>query len=61
MKEWWKKKKARTRRARKDHNAYTKWDALMDVLFWVPELIILPFRLAFWLIRVVLGRFLDIT
>jgi hypothetical protein len=60
LKEWWKRKKAKTRKARKEYSAYTKWDALFDMLIWVPELIILPFRIIFWLVKG-LGRFLDIT
>ncbi|AVQ98191.1 hypothetical protein OBCHQ24_03840 [Oceanobacillus iheyensis] len=60
MKEWWKRKKAKTRRASKDYQHYTKWDVLVDILIWVPELIILPFRIIFWLVKG-LGRFLDIT
>ena len=51
MKEWWRKKKAKTRKARKSNDQYTFWDFVADVLCWVPELILLPFRLIFWMIR----------
>ncbi|MED4531785.1 hypothetical protein ABET51_03780 [Metabacillus fastidiosus] len=57
MKEWWNKKKNKMRKNRKDNGHYTFVDFILDVLFWIPELIILPFRLIFWLIRGV-GRFI---
>ncbi|MGG3805455.1 hypothetical protein [Metabacillus fastidiosus] len=57
MKEWWNKKKDKMRKSRKDNGHYTFVDFILDVLFWIPELIILPFRLVFWLIRGV-GRFI---
>ncbi|MGG3891767.1 hypothetical protein [Metabacillus fastidiosus] len=57
MKEWWNKKKDKMRKRRKDNGHYTFVDFILDVLFWIPELIILPFRLVFWLIRGV-GRFI---
>lgn len=61
MKEWWKRKKAKSRKARKDDAYYTKWDLLVDILVWVPEIILLPLRLLFWLLRAVLRGFLDVT
>ncbi|MED4399974.1 hypothetical protein ABET41_10410 [Metabacillus fastidiosus] len=57
MKKWWNKKKDKMRKSRKDNDNYTFVDFILDVLFWIPELIILPFRLVFWLIRGV-GRFI---
>ncbi|MED4462459.1 hypothetical protein [Metabacillus fastidiosus] len=57
MKKWWNKKKDKMRKRRKDNDNYTFVDFILDVLFWIPELIILPFRLVFWLIRGV-GRFI---
>lgn len=58
METWWEKKKAKTRRNKKSHDHYTFWDGVLDVLFWVPELFLLPFRLIFWLLRG-FGRVLD--
>ncbi|MED4452157.1 hypothetical protein [Metabacillus fastidiosus] len=57
MKKWWNKEKDKMRKSRKDNDNYTFVDFILDVLFWIPELIILPFRLVFWLIRGV-GRFI---
>ncbi|WP_208590794.1 hypothetical protein [Gracilibacillus suaedae] len=51
MKEWWHKKKAKMRKNQKNNGEYTFWDFLFDVLVWLPELILLPFRIIFWLIR----------
>ncbi|MFG6117836.1 hypothetical protein [Thalassobacillus sp. B23F22_16] len=44
-------KKKKTRRARKKKGDYTFWDGFFDLLFWVPELLILPIRLIFFLFR----------
>lgn len=51
MQEWWQRKKAKTRKRKKQNNDYTFFDVIFDVLFWLPELILLPFRLLFWLVR----------
>ncbi len=51
MKEWWRKKKAASRKSNKDSNKYTVVDFLLDVLIWVPELLFLPFRMLFWMFR----------
>ncbi|MED4399992.1 hypothetical protein ABET41_10500 [Metabacillus fastidiosus] len=64
MKEWWREKKEKrqkNRKNRKNSDRYTFGDFLLDVLDWVPELILLPFRILFWLVRRI-GRFiLDIN
>lgn len=59
MTEWWRRKKEKTRKHRNDHH-YTFGDFIMDVLFWIPEIIVIPFRILFWLFRG-LWRILDIT
>ncbi|WP_155593548.1 hypothetical protein [Lysinibacillus cavernae] len=46
MKEWWQRRKNK-----KNDNGYTFLDFIFDVLFWIPELILLPFRVLFWLLR----------
>jgi hypothetical protein len=58
MKEWWQGKKKRSRKSKKSNGDYTFFDFIFDVLFWIPELIFLPFRLIFWLFRGV-GRFIG--
>ncbi|MFD1019599.1 hypothetical protein [Thalassobacillus hwangdonensis] len=60
MFERWKRKKERTRKARKPEGSYTWWDGFWDVLFWVPELLILPFRLVFFVVRVIGRVFRDV-
>ena len=54
MKEWWKRKKERSRKFRKRNDHYTFFDFVLDVLFWIPELFLLPFRLIFWLLQIIL-------
>ncbi len=51
MNTWWKKRKAKTRRSRKHPDQYTFWDGFFDALFWIPELVILPFRIIWWMLR----------
>lgn len=51
MNEWWHRKKRKTRKSKKSNGDYTFLDFIFDVLFWIPELIFLPFRLIFWLLR----------
>ncbi|MCF6138990.1 hypothetical protein [Pseudalkalibacillus berkeleyi] len=58
MKEWWNRKKARTRKARKGKGRYTFSDLLVDVMFWIPELILLPLRISYWMLRG-LGRLIG--
>ncbi|MBG9694076.1 hypothetical protein ABD91_25480 [Lysinibacillus sphaericus] len=50
MKEWWQSKKRKTIK-RKVNNNYSLFELLLDVLFWLPELFLVPFRLVFWLLR----------
>lgn len=49
MKEWWIRKKEKLSKREKKTNEVL--DFIFEVLFWLPELLILPFRLIFWLIR----------
>ncbi|KGR77917.1 hypothetical protein CD29_13595 [Ureibacillus manganicus DSM 26584] len=51
MREWWNKKKSKTRKNKKGNNHYTFFDFILDALFWLPELLFLPFRIVFWLLR----------
>jgi hypothetical protein len=44
-------KRAERRRKKKEKGSYTFWDFVFDVLFWIPELIFLPFQLVFYLFR----------
>ncbi|WP_102029524.1 hypothetical protein [Salirhabdus sp. Marseille-P4669] len=57
MKDWWNRKRKRTRKYKKRDNHYTFGDFMLDVLLWIPELIVLPFRMVYWLLRG-LGRML---
>jgi len=61
---WWERKKEKSRKRRKDNEKYTFWDLILDVLFWLPELIILPFRIIFWSFRGIgrlIGNMFDIV
>gem|GEM_PF-1228980 len=51
IKKWWQSKKNQTRQSKKSDKNYTFLDFIFDVLFCIPELIFLPFRLIFWLLR----------
>ncbi|MET3698280.1 hypothetical protein [Bacillus oleivorans] len=56
-------RKTRKEIRKKQGKNYTIWDLIVDVLFWIPELIIWPFRLLFYLVRGllrVIGDFLNI-
>jgi hypothetical protein len=58
MKKWWNRKKKKMRKSKKNNGNYTFLDFIFDVLFWIPELIFLPFRLIFWLLRGI-GKFIG--
>lgn len=45
------KKKNKARKSKKNDSGYTFLDFIFDVLVWIPELILLPFRILFWLLR----------
>ncbi|MCM3584604.1 hypothetical protein M3182_02460 [Mesobacillus maritimus] len=51
MKKWWRKKKAKRITNKKHSDHYTFIDFLFDVLFYIPELILFPLRMIWWLIR----------
>lgn len=55
MREWWNQKIARTRKRTKRNGEYTFSDFMIDVLFWLPELILFPLRVIYWCIRM-MGR-----
>ncbi|MEH7884237.1 hypothetical protein V7654_07910 [Bacillus sp. JJ1609] len=52
-------KRAEKRRKKKQEDMYGFWDFISDVLFWIPELIILPFRLLFLLFRFLVRSVFD--
>ncbi|SES25209.1 hypothetical protein SAMN04487944_1282 [Gracilibacillus ureilyticus] len=59
MKENWKiRRKLKSRKSKKHKDDYTAWDVIVDVLLWVPELLIFPFRMLFWFLRII-GKFLG--
>ncbi|SDN48563.1 hypothetical protein SAMN05518871_105250 [Psychrobacillus sp. OK028] len=51
MSERWEKKKEIRKNKRKDNAPYTFGDFVFEVFFWIPELLLLPFRMLFWLVR----------
>ena len=62
MSERWEKKKDVRKERRKYNDHYTFGDFIFDVFFWIPELLFLPFRMIFWLVRGlgrVIGNLLD--
>lgn len=59
MKEWWQSKKRKTTK-RKVNNNYSLFELLLDVLFWLPELFLVPFRLVFWLLRGIGRLYADV-
>jgi hypothetical protein len=58
MKKWWNEKKGAHRKRKKGHDTYTFLDFIFDLLFYIPELILFPFRMIFWLVRG-LGRMIE--
>ena len=60
MKNWFKKKQEtrRKRRSHKNPREYTFGDFMLELLLWIPELFLLPFRVIFWLVRG-LGRLIG--
>ncbi|ASK64020.1 hypothetical protein CFK37_18590 [Virgibacillus phasianinus] len=53
MREWWRSKKEVIKKSKNSHH-YSFFDLILDVLdllFWIPELIILPFRLIYSIVR----------
>ncbi|QTC40428.1 hypothetical protein I7V34_14730 [Bacillus sp. V3] len=50
MNKWRKKmKEKRLRRNQGEH--FSLVDFLLEILIWIPEILIFPFRLVFWLFR----------
>ncbi|MGA9225121.1 MAG: hypothetical protein WB217_02135 [Mesobacillus sp.] len=52
-------KRAEKRRKKKQEGMYGIWDFVSDVLFSIPELIFLPFRLLFLLFRFLVRSAFD--
>jgi hypothetical protein len=57
MNNWRKEKKGKVNR-KKDNHPYSFVDFLLDVLFSIPELILFPLRMMWWLVRG-LGRMIS--
>lgn len=51
LKDWWEKKKKKSRRHKKGRDNYTFWDFLFDIALWLPEVLILPLRIIYWIVR----------
>jgi hypothetical protein len=52
-------KRAEKRSKKKQDGSYNFWDSVFDVLFWIPELIIFPFRVLFMLFRFLVRSVFD--
>jgi hypothetical protein len=51
MKKWRKRMKEKRQRKRDRGEHYSTVDGLLELLFWVPEILFFPFRVVFWLFR----------
>jgi hypothetical protein len=51
LRSWRSRKKAKNRKKKSEQENYTFWDTFFDVLTFIPELIIIPFRILFLLFR----------
>ncbi|OAT80929.1 hypothetical protein A6P54_13085 [Bacillus sp. MKU004] len=51
MKKWRERRKVNRQRKRKHVERFSIMDFLFELLFWIPELLLFPFRLVFWLFR----------
>jgi hypothetical protein len=51
MKKWRKRMKEKRQRKRDHGEHYSTVDVLLELLFWVPEILFFPFRVVFWLFR----------
>ncbi|MBX8944400.1 MULTISPECIES: hypothetical protein [Lysinibacillus] len=58
MKKWLQERKNTRRREKRRNDQYSLIDLFLDVLGWIPELLFLPFRIIYWLLRGV-GRFIG--
>lgn len=54
---WWNRKKNKMRKSKKIKDEYGLIDFIFDALCWLPELILLPFRIIYWFLRG-FGRFI---
>ncbi|MEC1302753.1 hypothetical protein [Lysinibacillus capsici] len=58
MREWLQGRKNKKRRDKRRKDQYSLIDLFLDVLIWIPELLFLPFRIIYWLLRGV-GKFIG--
>lgn len=56
--DWWIKKKEKTRRYKKRRADYTLFDGVADLFFGLPELLLFPIRIIYWVVRGV-GRIIG--
>ncbi|MFD2638233.1 hypothetical protein [Piscibacillus salipiscarius] len=59
MKDWWKKKKSKMRKNNKSKEAYNFGDFMLDMLLWLPELIVFPIRVIYWVLRALSKNIFD--
>lgn len=51
MNKWWSTKREAHRKRKKGHDTYTFSDFIFDIIFYIPELVLFPLRLVYWLVR----------
>ncbi|WP_394217752.1 hypothetical protein [Halobacillus trueperi] len=59
MRQWLKSKREALKRRRQNADKSGMVDFLFELLLWLPELIIFPIRIVFWLLRGI-GRFIGL-
>ncbi|MGP4072612.1 hypothetical protein ACTWQB_08675 [Piscibacillus sp. B03] len=59
MKDWWERKKKKSRKHKKGREQYTFLDFILDIILWLPEVILLPLRMIFWLFRGITRNIFD--
>ncbi|WP_186579416.1 hypothetical protein [Aquibacillus kalidii] len=58
MGKWREKRKARKQRRKNHHEGYSLLDGILDILFWIPEILLVPFRILYWLFRGI-GKWIE--
>jgi hypothetical protein len=51
MKRWRRRMKEKRTKKRDNGERFSFFDFLLELLFWIPEVLIFPFRLVYWLVR----------
>ncbi|SFJ25136.1 hypothetical protein SAMN04487936_101446 [Halobacillus dabanensis] len=62
MKGWRRSKRKIFKHQSRREEKYKFFDLVIEILFWIPEILIFPFRLLFWMLRGIgriIGHILD--